>query len=464
MPSSYPSGLDALQRVAAGDSMQSTSHSGLHNSQSDAIEAIQTVLGLSPQGGSATVSARCAALESGKASLSGSVSFGGTVGGTGLSGSLLSSASPVMNGAASAGTAVVPSRQDHVHPSDTSRAALSGATFTGDVTLSKASPAFTIAASAGNADFIWKAPAGAATRMYLQTASSARWLLQKDSSSESGSNAGSNLIIGSFTDAGATLRDDFKITRSSGRWTIGSVGASAGLEYGASGPRDMVGTGSPEGVVTAPVGSTWRDTNATTGAIRWIKASGSGNTGWTLDPNVIPVAVGSRVDLTGPYFTSSGGAPTNIGDLFMSPVYVPCAMTISRIDLRVSGGAGAGATWRLGFWKLDGTGGTPNTLIADLGTLDPTTTGVKAITGLSTVLPAGRVAFGFALQGTGTGGGYTYAAPPPTITDTGSGTRYVASHSGWLATAVTGAFGATQSNNPAALGFCTPHLVVERSA
>lgn len=208
---------------------------------------------------------------------------GTTVSATGLAGGLLSSTSPVMDGSAAAGSSSVPSRQDHVHPSDTAKASLSGATFTGDVTLSKASPAFTIAASAGNADFIWKAPAGAATRMYLQTASSARWLLQKDSSSESGSNAGSNLIIGSFTDAGATLRDDFKITRSSGRWTIGSVGASAGLEYGASGPRDMVGTGSPEGVVTAPVGSTWRDTNATTGAVTWIKASGSGNTGWKVN-------------------------------------------------------------------------------------------------------------------------------------------------------------------------------------
>lgn len=206
----------------------------------------------------------------------------GTVAGTGLAGSLLSSASPVMNGTASAGTGVVPSRQDHVHPSDTSRAALSGASFTGDVTLSKASPAFTIAASAGNADFIWKAPAGAATRMYLQTASSARWLLQKDSSSESGSNAGSNLVVSSFTDGGEALRDDLTINRASGRWRVGAAGASAGIELGTSGPRIMSGTGSPEGVVTAPVGSIWTDTAATVGILRWRKASGTGNTGWAV--------------------------------------------------------------------------------------------------------------------------------------------------------------------------------------
>ena len=40
------------------------------------------------------------------------------------------------------------------------------------------------------------------------------------------------------------------------------------------------GTGSPEGKVSAPVGSVYTDTAATNGAIRWIKTSGTGNTGW----------------------------------------------------------------------------------------------------------------------------------------------------------------------------------------
>lgn len=42
------------------------------------------------------------------------------------------------------------------------------------------------------------------------------------------------------------------------------------------------GTGSPEGVVTAPVGSRYVDTAATAGAVEWIKASGTGNTGWRV--------------------------------------------------------------------------------------------------------------------------------------------------------------------------------------
>ena len=119
----------------------------------------------------------------------------GTVAGTGLAGSLLSSTSPVMDGVAAAGTGVVPSRQDHVHPTDTSRAPTASPTFTGRVTVAS--------------------------------------------------------------------------------------GAANGISQ--SGTLDLVGTGSPEGVVTAPVGSTWRDTNATTGAIKWIKTSGTGNTGWVVE-------------------------------------------------------------------------------------------------------------------------------------------------------------------------------------
>ena len=43
------------------------------------------------------------------------------------------------------------------------------------------------------------------------------------------------------------------------------------------------GTGSPEGKVTAPVGSIYTDSAATNGAVRWIKMSGEGNTGWRID-------------------------------------------------------------------------------------------------------------------------------------------------------------------------------------
>jgi hypothetical protein len=45
----------------------------------------------------------------------------------------LSSTNPVVNGTVAVGTGTTAARADHVHPTDTSRAALSGATFTGTV-------------------------------------------------------------------------------------------------------------------------------------------------------------------------------------------------------------------------------------------------------------------------------------------------------------------------------------------
>ena len=45
----------------------------------------------------------------------------------------------------------------------------------------------------------------------------------------------------------------------------------------------FAGTGSPEGKVTAPVGSVYTDSAATNGAIRWVKTSGTGTTGWRVE-------------------------------------------------------------------------------------------------------------------------------------------------------------------------------------
>lgn len=47
--------------------------------------------------------------------------------------------------------------------------------------------------------------------------------------------------------------------------------------------RYVEGNGSPEGVVTAVVGTEYLDLAATTGAVRWIKATGTGATGWRVN-------------------------------------------------------------------------------------------------------------------------------------------------------------------------------------
>ena len=45
---------------------------------------------------------------------------------------------------------------------------------------------------------------------------------------------------------------------------------------------EIHGTGFPERKVTAPVGTTYVDTNVTNGALKWIKTRGNGNEGWEV--------------------------------------------------------------------------------------------------------------------------------------------------------------------------------------
>ena len=155
-------------------------------------------------------------------------------------------------------------------------------TASGDLTVSKASAGLIVSASSGNPGIYVSGVAGTSRLLRFQTSGTDRWYVGTESTSESGGNAGSDFGIYARSDAGGAISTPLFINRSTGKTTLGAVGATAGLELGSSGPRVMSGTGSPQGVVTAPVGSTWIDTSATTGAVQWIKASGTGNTGWKV--------------------------------------------------------------------------------------------------------------------------------------------------------------------------------------
>lgn len=97
---------------------------------------------------------------------------------------------------------------------------------------------------------------------------------------------------------------------SNGQVLTADSGSSAGVKWAAAGggSSDLTGTGFPEGVVTAAVGTVYIDTAATCGAIRWIKASGSGNTGWrvlfgdTGWRNVTGVLSGWPAGMTGSFY------------------------------------------------------------------------------------------------------------------------------------------------------------------
>ena len=64
---------------------------------------------------------------------------------------------------------------------------------------------------------------------------------------------------------------------STSRW---SEVVSTKYTLGSTGVTTTTGTGSPEGVVTAPIGSTYINTTGTAGTIKYGKKSGTGNTGW----------------------------------------------------------------------------------------------------------------------------------------------------------------------------------------
>ena len=54
------------------------------------------------------------------------------------------------------------------------------------------------------------------------------------------------------------------------------------LESRPTSQSEMRGTGMPNGVVVAPIGTTYIDTAKTNGALKWIKTTDGGNTGWKV--------------------------------------------------------------------------------------------------------------------------------------------------------------------------------------
>ena len=86
-----------------------------------------------------------------------------------------------------------------------------------------------------------------------------------------------NSLIFQTNDGGVVILNDIQTVRN-----INSSGivTSGGYEFSAGGPTWTRGTGSPEAVVTAPVGSLYSRTDGGAGTALYVKESGTGNTGW----------------------------------------------------------------------------------------------------------------------------------------------------------------------------------------
>jgi hypothetical protein len=160
---------------------------------------------------------------------------------------------------------------------------------------------------------------GYAAQIELRTSGSARWIIRKDAVSESGSDVGSDLSIVSRSDS-LVSNTRLTISRASGRLTIGSVGSTGGLELGSSGPRIMAGSGAPN--MSAPVGSTWKETS--TGAV-YQKYQGTDGAGWGVQG---AVAVDNYQ--TGPAYTLLS---SDIGKMVRmantSTVYLPATNLVA---------------------------------------------------------------------------------------------------------------------------------------
>jgi hypothetical protein len=86
---------------------------------------------------------------------------------------LASTAAPLMNGTVSAGAAIAWSRGDHVHPSDTSRLALTGGTVTGNLGVGAAVPSGSGASGVVYANNSFVSPLGGTHSWNLNTAGTA---------------------------------------------------------------------------------------------------------------------------------------------------------------------------------------------------------------------------------------------------------------------------------------------------
>lgn len=164
-----------------------------------------------------------------------------------------------------------------------------------------------ISDSAGSVE--WQLDKGASTniaRLWGETGGLGRWAVDLgDATAESGSNAGSNFLIKRYDDSGVFIADAFAIRRNTGACLIyGEITmVNDGKIAWNTNQSINVGTGTPEGVVTAPVGSQFLRTDGGAGTGLYVKQSGTGNTGWAGLGIALQTAVAAasqtNIDFTG---------------------------------------------------------------------------------------------------------------------------------------------------------------------
>ena len=135
---------------------------------------------------------------------------------------------------------------------------------------------------------------------------------------------------------------------------------------------------------------------------RFLADSGAtSGVAWAAEALALPVGSYRTVGV----YTSTTAATATQGLQTFWPFVVRRRMTVSEVRIYAATAPAAGGLWRLGFHSCDATGTLPGALLSDMGTVDPTVTGVKAVTALSIAFAPGVYWFSYALQGSGAGGG-----------------------------------------------------------
>lgn len=152
-----------------------------------------------------------------------------------------------------------------------------------------------------------------------------------------------NAIYSSLSD-GSSATQELKLNEFGGLVSVGGyLRTASGIQYGSATRFDRFGSGSPEGVISADVSSTWRRTDGGASTTFYVKESGSGNTGWVaLGP-----PGGSGVSISG---TPSSGqiaewtSGTAIQGVTATGTGSPVKATAPTLPSTVTIGAAGGTT------------------------------------------------------------------------------------------------------------------------
>lgn len=183
-----------------------------------------------------------------------------------------------------------------------------------------------------------------------------------------------------------------KAVGSDGAQLVADPAQSDGLRWTTS--KRFEGSGDPEGVVTASVGSTYTDT---TNGWQYEKQTGTGNTGWLGIGQALPRFAFASGTYLFPIIPTNTAATAN-DTLRLTAWYCPQPLTITRIGAEISSAGVAGSKLRIGIYSDSGAG-VPGNLLLDAGQINGDSATVQEITlGASQIIPRGWVWLGGAIQ------------------------------------------------------------------